>query len=74
MKLENIMRVEILNRNFSIKDGIKSASRTKKRKLLVFDISKTILYISCTVNRESIKTVDKETAELQLTISLTAAC
>ena len=29
MKLENIMRVEILNMNFSIKDGLKIASKTK---------------------------------------------
>ena len=62
--------LEILNLNFSVKDGIKGVSSVS----LVFDISRTTLCISCPVNGESKKTVDTETTELQLTISLTAAC
>ena len=62
--------LKILNLIFSIKDGIKSVSSV----LLVFDISRTTLCISCPVNGEFKKTVDKETKELQLTMSLTAAC
>ena len=31
MKLENIMRVQILNRNISLKDGLKIFSRTKTK-------------------------------------------
>ena len=31
IKLENIMREEILNLNFSIKDDVKSVSKTKKK-------------------------------------------
>ena len=31
------------------------------------------MVLSCTVNAESIKTVDKETSELLLTLSLTVA-
>ena len=31
MKLKNIMRVEIINLNFSLKDGVKSVSKTKKK-------------------------------------------
>ena len=34
MKLENIMRVEILNLNFSIKDGVTGVSKTKKKNSL----------------------------------------
>ena len=34
MKLENIMRAEILNLNFSIKDGVKIVSKTKKKNCL----------------------------------------
>ena len=34
MKLENIMRVEILNLNFSIKDCVKSLSKTKNKNCL----------------------------------------
>ena len=33
-KLENVMRVEILNLNFSIKDGVKSVPKTKKKNFL----------------------------------------
>ena len=31
MKLENILRVEMLNLNFSIKDGLKIVSKTKTK-------------------------------------------
>ena len=34
MKLENIIRVEILNLNFSMKDVVKSVSKTKKKNCL----------------------------------------
>ena len=34
MKLENIMRVEILNLNFSIKDRVISVSKTQKKNCL----------------------------------------
>ena len=34
MKLENIMRVKTLNLNFSIKDGVKRVSKTKKKNCL----------------------------------------
>ena len=34
MKLENIVRVDILNLNFGIKDGVKSVSKTKKKNRL----------------------------------------
>ena len=40
---------------------------------MVYYRSGTTLRISCTVNLEPIKTVYKETTELQLTIGLTAA-
>ena len=59
--------------NFSITDGLKIVSKTKTKKVLVYDASGITLCISCTVNIESIKTVYKETIELQLIVSFNAA-
>ena len=67
-----IIRVEILNMNFSITDGLKIVSKTKTKKVMVYDGSGIKLCISCTVNIESIKTVYKETIELQLIVSFNA--
>ena len=69
MKLENIMRVEILNLNFNIKDSIKSVSKTKKKNCWSLNIKDYIVHKLR--NGESIKTVNNETTVLQLTMSLT---
>ena len=68
-----IIREEILKMNFSITDGLKIVSKTKTKKVLAYDGSGITLCISCTVNIESIKTVYKETIELQLIVSFNAA-
>ena len=44
MKLENIMRVEILNLNFNIKDSIKSVSKTKKKNCWSLNIEDYIVH------------------------------
>lgn len=44
MKLENIMRVEILNLNFNIKDSIKSVSKTKKKNCWSLNIKDYIVH------------------------------
>ena len=63
-----LMRVKILNPNFSIKDGVKSVSKTQKKNCLPY------IKDYGTVNAEPIKAVDKEALEFQLTMSLTEAC
>ena len=74
MKLGNIMRVEILNLNFR-KKMVQIESKTKAKNFWSeIDQDLHIICIRCTVNLESIKTVYKETTELQITISFTAAC
>ena len=75
VKPGNIMRVEILNLNFSIKNGLKVVSKTKTKNCwYTIDQALHCICISCTVNLESMKTVYKETTESQRTISFTPAC
>ena len=54
MKLGNIMRVEIFNMNFSIKDSL-ICIKNQKEKSLVHVISGITLCLSCTVNLEFLK-------------------
>ena len=48
-KLGNTMRVQTLNLNFGVKDGLKLNQELKRKGIA--------LYKSCTANLESIKTV-----------------
>ena len=56
------MRVQILNLNFGVKDGLK-LNQELKRNIVGLHRSGNTLYKSCTVNLESIKTTYKGTTE-----------